>query len=204
MIEPTETNFNNENSEMKKMSQEKNQEQNSEKSSHLMSQADQTQTSSDELQKQIEKLEEQVKEKESKYLYLYADFDNFKKRAVKERSDLIKFGWESVARDLLQVVDNLERALVHMPPDTDKTLAEGLNMVLTQFRASLQKQGLQTIESLKKDFDPNLHEAVGQEESDLPQGTIVKEHTRGYTLHGRLLRPARVIVSGGPSQTKSS
>lgn len=148
-------------------------------------------------QKRIAELEAQVKEKEQKYLYLYAEFENFRKRQVKERSDLIKFGWESVARELLQVVDNLERALQHMPATTDKTLADGIHMVLNQFRAALAHQGVQTVESVEKLFDPNVHEAVGQESSDQPEGTVIQEHQKGYTLHGRLLRPARVIVSTG-------
>lgn len=149
------------------------------------------------LQKRVEELEAQVKEKEGKYLYLYADFENFKKRSIKERSDLVKFGWESLARELLQTLDNLERALSHVPAGTDSKLEEGLNLILSQFKATLQKNGVQHIESLKKDFDPNLHEAVGQEASELPSGTVVKEHTRGYTLHGRLLRPSQVSISGG-------
>jgi molecular chaperone GrpE len=157
----------------------------------------------DDLKKRIQELEAQVKEKENKYLYLYADFENFKKRSIKERSELIKFGWESVARELLQTLDNLERAIAHIPPATEKVLVEGLNMVLNQMKSSLQKSGVQHIDSLQKDFDPNLHEAVGQEPSEHPSGVIVKEHTRGYTLHGRLLRPARVIVSGGQSNAKS-
>lgn len=153
-----------------------------------------------ELQKRIQELEAQVKEKEQKYLYLYADFDNFKRRQIKERSDLLKFGWESLARDLLQVVDNLERALEHMPPTTEKTLSDGIHMVLSQFRATLNKQGVQLVETSAKPFDPNLHEAVGQEPSPAhPAGTVVREQLKGYTLHGRLLRPARVIVSGGNS-----
>ncbi len=152
----------------------------------------------DEIKKTIENLETQVKEKESRYLYLYAEFENFKKRAVKERSDLIKFGWESVARDLLGTVDNLELALQHAPAQTDKALMDGLKMVLSQFQEALQKQGVRMIESLHKPFDPHLHEAVGQENSTHPQGHIIHEHSRGYTLHGRLLRPTRVIVSGGP------
>jgi molecular chaperone GrpE len=116
-----------------------------------------------EAQKRIEELEGQVKEKEAKYLYLYADFDNFKKRSIKERSDLIKFGWEPLARELLQTVDNLERALSHIPAGSDSKLVEGLDLILNQFKATLQKNGVQHIESLKKVFDPNLHEAVGQE-----------------------------------------
>lgn len=149
------------------------------------------------LEKRIQELEAQLKEKDQKYVYLYAEFENFKKRSIRERSDLIKFGWEPTARELLQVVDNLERALMHIPSQTDKNLVDGLNMVLNQFKSILQKQGVQPIEALKVDFDPNLHEAVGQEESELPSGKIVKEHARGYTLNGRLLRPSRVVVSGG-------
>ena len=143
----------------------------------------------------IQELELQVKEKENKYLYLYADFENYKKRAIKERSDLQKFGWESVARDLLQALDNLDRALDHTPPNSDKNWVDGLQMSVNHFKAVLEKQGVRTIETLAKPFDPNLHEAVSQEKSDLPPGTITKEHLRGYTLHGRLLRPAQVTVS---------
>lgn len=149
------------------------------------------------LSQKIADLEAQVKEKESKYLYLYADFENFKKRSIKERSDLIKFGWEAVARDLLQVADNLERALAHMPESTDPALASGLKMVLTQFQGSLEKQGVQKIQSVGKPFDPNLAEAVAQEKAEEPAGTVIQEHSAGYTLHGRLLRPARVVVSAG-------
>lgn len=143
-------------------------------------------------------LEAQLKEKESKYLYLYAEFENFKKRSIKERSELIKFGWESVARSLLDVLDNLNRAIEHAGPSTDKNLLEGLNMILNQFEATLEKQGVKEVETLRKPFDPNFNEAIAFEVSSEPSGIILKEHTMGYTLHGRLLRPARVTVSSGP------
>jgi len=148
------------------------------------------------LQQKVSELEAQVKEKESKYVYLYADFENYKKRAIKDRSDLQKFGWEPVARELLQVIDNLERAVEHMPAGVDENFAKGIDMVLNQFRFTLQKQGVEVIPTAKQPFDPNLHEAVSQEPSaESPAGTILKEHQKGYTLHGRLLRPARVVVS---------
>jgi molecular chaperone GrpE len=147
--------------------------------------------------KRVAELEAQLKEKENRYLYLYAEFENFKKRMMKERTDLMKFGWEPVARELLQTADNLDRALAHIPPGTDKNLVEGLRMVQNQFRASLEKQGVQPLTTLKQEFDPNLHEAVGQEPADEPMGTITKELSKGYTLHGRLLRPARVVLSAG-------
>jgi molecular chaperone GrpE len=145
----------------------------------------------------VEQLQTQLKEQEAKYLYLYAEFENFKKRMQKERQDLLKFGWEQVARDLLQVLDNIERVQAHLPANTDKTLSEGLRMVVDEFKSTLQKQGLQGIESIAKPFDPHIHEAISQESSDQPEGTIISELSRGYTLNGRLLRPARVTVSNG-------
>ena len=145
-------------------------------------------------------LEAQLKEKDQKYVYLYAEFENYKKRMIKERSDLMKFGWENAARELLEVVDNLERALMHLPKSNEqshKTLEQGLRMVLNQFKAALEKQGIQKIDAASKDFDPNLHEAVGHEESDQPEGKVVREESGGYTMHGRLLRPSRVVISSG-------
>lgn len=148
-------------------------------------------------QKKIEELELQAKEKEAKYVYLYAEFDNFKKRTFKERSELIKFGHESFVRDLLQGMDNLDRALSHMPAGTEDVLAQGLKMVLGQFASCFERHGIKQVESVGKSFDPHLHEAVEQVASDKPVGTILSEHMKGYTIHGRLLRPARVVVSAG-------
>jgi molecular chaperone GrpE len=138
-----------------------------------------------------------IQELENKYKYLYAEFENYKKRVIKERSDIIKFGWENVARDLLQVTDNLERAIAHIPAGTDKALVDGLQMVLTHFKSTLQKQGVQEIQAVGQNFNPELHEAMAQETSDQPAGLVCREHSKGYTLHGRLLRPSRVAVSSG-------
>ena len=167
-----------------------------------VSQEEGTTSASDDNSKHIEELETQLKEEKSRYLYLYAEFENYKKRAIKDRSDLLKFGWEQVARELLQVADNLERALQHMPASTDSALKHGLELVLNQFKGALQKQGVEHIESVKQNFDPNLHEAISHEPSEHPEGIVVKELTRGYTLHGRLLRPASVVVSNGSKVEK--
>ncbi len=142
-------------------------------------------------------LEAKLQEEKNKYLYLYAEFENFKKRTIKERSDLMKFGWENIARELLAVVDNLERAINHMPENTDKNLKTGIEMVLNQFRATLEKQGVLPITTTGQSFNPDLHEAMGQEPSALPQGTVTQALVSGYTLHGRLLRPAKVVLSTG-------
>ncbi len=146
-------------------------------------------------QKRAAELEAQLKEKDAKYLYLYADFENFKKRTQKERGDLMKFGWENVARDLIEIADNFDRLVQHAPQSADKNFMEGLKMVQSHFHNSLEKSGVQSVESLNKAFDPNLHEAMGEEESTHPEGTIVREAVPGYTLHGRLLRPARVYLA---------
>lgn len=158
-------------------------------------------TPADETALKMSELETAIKEKENKYLYLYAEFENYKKRSIKERSDLLKFAWEPVARDLLDVLDNMERALQHIPAGTDASFISGLEMIRQQFRSALEKQGVQVIQTEKKTFDPTLHEAVGQAPSDQPAGSIIHEEIRGYTLHGRLLRPSRVILSTGPAQT---
>ena len=140
----------------------------------------------------IEELKKQVQEKENKYLYLYADFENFKKRARLEKDEVRKFGWESFAREILGVLDNLERALEHHPDP-------GVEMTAKLFKSTLEKYGVQTIPSVGQKFDPNLHEALGEQPSDKEAGTILKEETRGYTMHGRLLRAPKVWISSGKS-----
>jgi len=145
----------------------------------------------------IAELEKQLKEKEDKYLYLYAEFDNFRKRSIKERSELLKFGWEPAASELLHVLDNLERAFHQMPENLDPAWTEGLRMTLEQCKSAMKKHGLEAIEAIHQTFDPHKHDAVAQEPSDHPAGIILKEEIRGYTLHGRLLRASQVIVSTG-------
>ena len=149
----------------------------------------------------VAELQAKLKEQEQKYVYLYADFENYKKRAVKERQDIIKFGWENVASELLGVLDNLERAISHAKPDQDIAFVEGVKMVAHQFRSAFEKQGVAVIPTENQLFNPELHEGVGQVPSEKPEGTIAQEHQRGYTLHGRLLRPSRVLVSSGKSAT---
>jgi molecular chaperone GrpE len=144
---------------------------------------------------ELDQLKNKLEESEKKYVYLYADFENYKKRIDRELSENRKFGSEPLIHELLQIIDNLERALAHTVPGVDPNLIAGLNMVLKQFNMTLEKYGVRRIESSFKPFDPHLHEAVAQEPSDKPEGVVLKEHSSGYTLHGRLLRPARVVVS---------
>lgn len=147
---------------------------------------------------ELEPLRAQLKEQQNKYLYLYAEFENYKKRAIKERSELLKFGHETLTRELLQVADNLERALEHTT-NVD-ALVTGIKMVNQQLKDTLGKFGVAPVSALGQKFDPERHEAVGQEKTSSEtngheDGTVIREHQKGYTLHGRLLRPARVVVA---------
>ncbi len=147
----------------------------------------------------LAKLEEQVKAEQQKYVYLYAEFDNYKKRVAREREELLKYGFEKAARDVIQVADNLQRAVDHIPESTDKNLRAGIQMVLDQLNQTLQRHGVEAVSASGKPFDPNVHEAVGQQASESPAGIVIQEHQKGYVLHGRLLRPARVVISAGPA-----
>jgi molecular chaperone GrpE len=146
-------------------------------------------------------LEKKLKEAEQKHVYLYAEFENFKKRALREQQETIKFGWKNVAANLLEVLDNFERALTFAKPDGDPDLVTGLKMVSQQFKSVLEKQGVTEIQTADQAFNPELHEAVGQIPSEKPAGIIVQEQQKGYTLHGRLLRPSRVLISTGPTNS---
>lgn len=143
----------------------------------------------------LTKLQQELDEEKKRHLYLYAEFENYKKRAIKERSDLVKFGHEPLAREILLIKDNFERGLQHS--DNPEALVAGLQMVAGDMKRVLERFAITEIKTVGEKFDPNLHEAVGQEESD-QDGVIVREHQKGYTLHGRLLRPAKVVVGALP------
>lgn len=149
----------------------------------------------------VAELKEKLAESEKKYLYLYSEFENFRRRNERERLDFLKFGHEGFLRDLLQVLDNFERALTHGKSlSTEKgspvsQVTQGIEMIHHQMNEALRNQGVVPVATAKAKFDPALHEAVGEEEADAEPGTVVKEMQKGYQLHGRLLRPARVIVA---------
>jgi len=140
-------------------------------------------------------------ELEEKFLRLRADFDNFRKRSGKERANLIQYGNEALLRDLLPLIDNLERALDLSGREGDLSLfREGIELVLAEAHKTLVMHGVQAIEASGKEFDPNIHEAVQRVESDrVSPGTVVQEFQKGYLFRETLLRPARVAVSAAPS-----
>jgi len=126
-----------------------------------------------------------------------ADFDNFRKRTRRELDDAHKRGKEELLRELLPVFDNLERAVVHAGQASDaKAVADGVGMVLKQFGDTLGKVGIKRIPTVGGPFDPSLHEAIQQvETNDHPAGTIVAEVQPGYALGDRLVRAAMVVVA---------
>jgi molecular chaperone GrpE len=147
---------------------------------------------------EIEDLKAKLQESEKKYLYLYSDFENFRRRNERDRLDFLKFGHEGFLRDLLQVVDNFDRALGHaknQESEKGSALLQGVEMIQFQLSEALRNQGVNPVVSVGAKFDPALHEAVADEVADAEPGTILSEAQKGYTLHGRLLRPARVVVA---------
>jgi molecular chaperone GrpE len=130
-----------------------------------------------------------------------ADFDNYKKRAARERQEAVKFANESLLQKLIPVLDNFDMATAAAtaPGGTIESLQTGVNMILSQFRQALTDAGLEEIDATNKVFDPNFHEAVSQQETaDSPEGQVVQQLRKGYKLRDRLLRPATVIVAAKP------
>jgi molecular chaperone GrpE len=140
---------------------------------------------------------EEVKQLQDRILRQAAEMENTRKRLEREKSDGINYANECLIRELLPVLDNLERALQHGEKDTKcKGLLEGIKMTLKNFGDVLGKFGCSPFESVGKTFDPNFHEAVMQQESSAyPEKTILQELQKGYKLRERLVRPAMVIVS---------
>jgi molecular chaperone GrpE len=147
-------------------------------------------------------LEAELSEAHERVLRTVADSENFKKRLQREKEEQTRYANESLMRELLTVIDNLERALEHSGAGSDQGgLVEGLHMTLKGFLDTLTRFGCTQVEAEGKPFDPNFHEAVSQEESaDQEPNTVLRELQKGYMLKERLLRPAMVIVSNRASQ----
>lgn len=148
----------------------------------------------------IEK-EEEIGILQDRLLRMAAETENIRKRLEREKTEGISYANEGLLRELLPVIDNLERALEHAEAEAaEGTLLEGVRMTLKGFLVAVAKYGCTPFEALGKPFDPNYHEALMQQESaDYPEKTVMKELQTGYVLNDRLLRPASVIVSKGPA-----
>ena len=132
-----------------------------------------------------------------------ADFDNFKKRAAREKQEAIKYANESLLQKLVPVLENLDMALAAAQaagPEAGQSLQAGVSMICQQLKSVLAEAGLEELDALGKPFDPNLHEALSQQETpDVPEGQVVQQLRKGYKFRDRLLRPASVVVAKQPA-----
>ena len=136
-----------------------------------------------------------------RWMRLAAEFDNYKKRTLRERDALIQSANEGLLRDLLPLVDSVDRASAHAEGDTDsEAFKEGVRMIMEALPKILANRGLKEIDASGQGFDPNLHEALMQVASDHEEGTIAEVIERGYCLGDKVLRHAKVVVSQGPAQ----
>ncbi|MDP2643836.1 MAG: nucleotide exchange factor GrpE [Desulfobacterales bacterium] len=151
-----------------------------------------------EMEEKLQKVEDEAKESYDRMLRVSAEFENYKKRNMREMNEFRKFANESLIKELLPIVDNLERAIILSDSDSqiNNSILEGVNLTLKDILKVLENFSVKPIDVVGKDFDPGFHEAVYQEETDdYPENTVIKELQRGYMIHDRLLRPAMVAVS---------
>ena len=159
--------------------------------------ADEEQVVLDETENKMAELEAELEHEKKEYLFLMADFENYRKRTIKEKADLIKNGAESAMRDLLPVVDDLERALdaINKGGDLD-SLKEGVELIYNKFVKYLESQHVKAIDSTGKDFDTDVHEAVTMFPAPEPQmkGKVIDTTIKGYMINDKVLRHAKVVV----------
>ncbi len=158
------------------------------------------------LEQQLAEALEENQRRHEQYLRTLADMDNLRKRTTREKEEIAKFANEGLLRDILPVIDNLERALEHSDKAAESGgLLEGVRMTLTQFNQVLSRFGVETVDAVGKPFDPAFHQAMGQLESaDHPVNTVLVEMQKGYQLNERLLRPAFVLVAKSLAEKPSA
>ena len=159
----------------------------------------------------LEQLEEQIRLKDDEllkqkdtFLREKSELDNFKKRLTKEKEDFVQFANERLLKEVIQIEDNMERAMTASNA-TLESLQEGVEMIQKQFATFLKNQKVKPIEALGKPFDPNLHEVLNQQESEEhEENTVIQEYSKGYTLNGRILRSAKVVIAKKPAEKKET
>lgn len=156
-----------------------------------------TQDESIEAGNELEVMKKELDEQKEKFIRLYADFDNFKRRNAKERVELIQTAGREVIQSMLEVLDDCERAEKQMHQSEDlKQIREGIGLVFTKFRNALQSKGLKEMKSVGEEFNPDFHEAI----TEIPvpdekmKGRVVDEVEKGYTLNDKIIRFSKVVV----------
>ena len=158
----------------------------------------------EQLEEQIRLKDEELASQKDTFLREKAELENFKKRLTKEKEDFVQFANERLLKELIQIEDNLERAL-EVPNATFESLKEGVEMIQKQFTTFLKNQKAEPIEALGKPFDPNLHEVLNQQESEEhEENTVIQEYSKGYTLNGRILRSTKVVIAKKPAEKKET
>ena len=148
--------------------------------------------------------QEAIAELNERIVRLTADFDNFRKRAQREKDEARQFANQGLLEKLLPVLDNFEMALTAVK-DADPSVRDGVQMILDQLLGVLKESGVEPVDAMGQPFDPNLHEALSQEEtSEVEEGTVVQQVQRGYKLNDRLVRPARVVVAKAPGAAEEA
>jgi molecular chaperone GrpE len=137
------------------------------------------------------------------FLRLQAEFENFRRRSLKEKQESLRFGHQNLVKDLLSAVDNLERALEHGAQNAGaevRGVLDGIALVHREILSALEKHGVSQIDAAGQTFDPAVHEAIGQVPSaDVPANTVLQVLQKGYVIHDRMVRPSRVLVSREPT-----
>jgi len=157
------------------------------------------------LKNELEQVRKEAADEQDRLLRLSAEFENYKKRMNRQSDEFKKYANESLLKELLTVVDNLERAISSTNGDRsverEGCVVEGVEMTLNEILKILEKFNVRPVEAKGKPFDPTYHEAMMQEETDeYPENTVINEFQRGYMIHDRLLRPAMVVVSKAKSK----
>lgn len=142
-------------------------------------------------------LSQKADEAEKKLLYLRAEFDNFRRQSIKERSELLKFGGERLAKDLLETLDIFETALATNISNANvDEFVKGIKLTQQQLKSTLEKHSIVAVEAQGAAFDPQIHEALGMEPSDeIPEGHVSKVFKKPYKYHDKILRPGQVILA---------
>ena len=152
----------------------------------------------------VQKLKNEISEYQDKYIRAVAELENVKKRNAKERSDLIRYAGESLARDLLDVVDSLQLAAKQDSAASTEQMLQGIKLIVDQFIGILDRHSIKGESAVGSQFDPNKHEALVSQPTDKhSEGTVIEELKRAYFFRDKLLRPAQVVVAKSPDVDKN-
>jgi molecular chaperone GrpE len=150
-----------------------------------------------ELLKKLSETEQEAQNNYDLYMRTYAEMENIRKRGIKEREELAKYANEALIKEILPIIDSLEKAIAHARDNQNSSaLVEGLELTRDGLMKTLEKAGLEEVKAFGKPFDPNFHEAVSQQKDDtVAPGHVMIELQKGYVLNGRLIRPSTVVIS---------